>query len=232
MIKGDQFPPLVVFHDGESHWLASGFHRYAAAAAANYGEVEVDVRQGTRRDAVLFSAGVNAEHGLRRTNDDKRRAVRKLLEDDEWREQSDGWIAAAARVSDRFVATLREELFPAASPIGSRMRTVHRGGTTYQMDTRGSGRPTAEVMAPLSPTPHIALARPAIAGHREQEERSRFIAHAEAMRAVITAQRTLPADPRIVAANRPDVTIDEAFRISTWWAKLAAELRNNAERAS
>ena len=81
MAAGDVFPPVTVFYDGTDHWLADGFHRIKAAAGIGLVEIEADVRQGTRRDAVLFSVGANAAHGLRRTNEDKRRSVLTLLND-------------------------------------------------------------------------------------------------------------------------------------------------------
>lgn len=81
---GAIFPALVVYYDGRDYWLADGFHRAAAAMQAGLLAFAADVRQGTVRDAVLHSVGANATHGLRRTNADKRRAVERLLRDDEW----------------------------------------------------------------------------------------------------------------------------------------------------
>jgi hypothetical protein len=72
-----------VFYDGAEYWLADGFHRVHAAQKLRRLTIAADVRQGTRRDAVLLSARANAEHGLRRTNEDKRRAVLTLLADPE-----------------------------------------------------------------------------------------------------------------------------------------------------
>jgi hypothetical protein len=84
MQAGADFPAVVVFFDGASYWLADGFHRVGAAVASGQTDIDADVRQGTRRDAVLFSVGANGQHGHRRTNDDKRRAVDVLLNDPEW----------------------------------------------------------------------------------------------------------------------------------------------------
>lgn len=104
---GEKLPPVVVFHDGTDHWLADGFHRYHAHRKAKRKDIAADVRNGTRRDAVLFSVGANAAHGLRRTNEDKRRAVQTLLEDAEWSKWSDRQIAEACGVSVPFVGAIR-----------------------------------------------------------------------------------------------------------------------------
>lgn len=105
--RGDSLPPVVVFFDGSTHWLADGFHRFHAHRTARAEEIEADVRTGARRDAVLFSVGANAHHGLRRTNEDKRRAVQTLLDDAEWSQWSDRQIAEACGVSHPFVAAVR-----------------------------------------------------------------------------------------------------------------------------
>ena len=73
--EGADFPPLVVFSDGEELWLVDGFHRLAAYRAAGVEEVDCLLKHGTQRDAVLWSVGANSTHGLRRSNQDKRNAV-------------------------------------------------------------------------------------------------------------------------------------------------------------
>jgi len=105
------FPPVVVYHDGAKYWLADGFHRLNAAhRSGKFQEIPADIKAGTRRDAVLFAAGANASHGLRRTNDDKNRAVKTLLEDDEWSKWSDREIARRCAVDNSFVSRLRAKL--------------------------------------------------------------------------------------------------------------------------
>src|SRR4051812_18892617 len=76
---GAVFPPVVVFYDGADHWLADGFHRVEAHRQAGRDSVEAEVKQGTKRDALLYAVGANATHGLRRSNADKRRAVMVML---------------------------------------------------------------------------------------------------------------------------------------------------------
>lgn len=103
----DSLPPVVVFFDGSDHWLADGFHRYHAHRSAGRNAIESDIRSGARRDAVIYSVGANRDHGLRRSNSDKRRAVKTLLADSEWSKWSDRKIAEACGVSHPFVAAIR-----------------------------------------------------------------------------------------------------------------------------
>lgn len=108
------FPPLVVYYDGSNYWLADGFHRWRAAWEAHGSEYDApcEVRAGTQRDAMLHAASANADHGLRRTNADKRRAVLALLQDPEWAQWSDGEIARRCKVSQPFVSGLRHDFAP------------------------------------------------------------------------------------------------------------------------
>ena len=84
LLEDVAFPPVEVFYDGANYWLADGFHRFHANKTAGFIDIEANVHQGTRRDAVLYSVGSNSVHGLRRTNEDKRKAVQTLLNDLEW----------------------------------------------------------------------------------------------------------------------------------------------------
>lgn len=110
---GVKLPSVVVFFDGSAHWLADGFHRYHAHKAARKGAINVDIRPGTRREAVLFSVGANSAHGLRRTNEDKRRAVKTMLDDAEWSTWTDHGIAKQCGVSQPFVSAMRKPNLPA-----------------------------------------------------------------------------------------------------------------------
>ncbi len=137
---GATFPPVVVFFDGASYWLADGFHRHAAHVSLGLTEIDADIRQGTRRDAILFSVGANASHGLRRTNDDKRRAVMVLLNDPEWSKWSDREIARAAAVGNKFVGDMRRSLCPEHSEALPKERIfTDRHGNQTTMNTANIG---------------------------------------------------------------------------------------------
>lgn len=136
---GASFPPVVVFgSEAEGYWLADGFHRVAAHRLAGRSSVEADVRPGGRREALLHAVGANAEHGLRRSASDKRRAVELLLADAEWAAWSDREIGRACKVSHPFVAKVR-----AASGNVTSERRVERCGVTYTMRTSDIGVATA-----------------------------------------------------------------------------------------
>lgn len=110
MTEGAKFPPVVVFTDKGEYWLADGFHRVLAARVIGSREIEADIRVGAQRDAMLYACGANAAHGMRRTNEDKRRAVFRLLGDSEWSKWSDREIARRCAVSHPLVAELRKGL--------------------------------------------------------------------------------------------------------------------------
>lgn len=110
MEEGDHFPPLDVFTDGATYWLAGGFHRFHAASKAGFIDFPCTVHKGVLRDAVLFAVADNQRHGLRRSNADKRRAVEALLGDAEWAKWSDRKIAEHAGVSNNLVSEMRRSL--------------------------------------------------------------------------------------------------------------------------
>jgi len=108
MRDGAEFPPVIVFHDGNHSLLADGFHRVMAAARIGRETIVAEVRQGTKSDALKFALSANVVHGLRRTNSDKRRSVDLAMR--EWPRLSDRSIAEICSVSDRFVNEVRAQL--------------------------------------------------------------------------------------------------------------------------
>jgi hypothetical protein len=121
--------------------LADGFHRLHASRAAERAEVECNIVHGTRRDAVLYSVGANTSHGLRRTNEDKRKAVLTLLKDDEWAQWSAREIAKVCAVDHRFVDRLRDSLGIIPSEKSDPKYTT-KHGTISTMNTTNIGKPT------------------------------------------------------------------------------------------
>jgi uncharacterized ParB-like nuclease family protein len=106
--EGD-LPPVVVFFDGLAYYLADGFHRIMAYQRATREYIEAQVKGGTLRDAIKYSLSANAEHGLRRTQEDKRKAVLIALDDLEWGELSAREIARMCKVSHFLVNKIIKE---------------------------------------------------------------------------------------------------------------------------
>jgi len=147
MQGGAKFPPVVVFTDGANNWLADGFHRYWAAGKIQARTIPAEVRRGLLRDAVLYSVGANASHGLRRTNADKRKAVLTMLtndlvaKDDKGNPWTDREVARQCGVDHKTVAAVRERVSGEVPQIASPMRAVTRNGTTYTQNTTNIGKP-------------------------------------------------------------------------------------------
>ena len=108
--EGGKLPAIKVFRIGSSHYLVDGWHRYFAHKKAGLADIEVDVIDGNMREATLYAIGANDDHGLRRNNEDKRKAVMMLLDDVEWSEWNDSEIAKAARVSRMTVSRIKSSL--------------------------------------------------------------------------------------------------------------------------
>jgi ParB-like chromosome segregation protein Spo0J len=83
MSKGTIFPPITVFADSIEFVIADGHHRYLAVKKIGAKKISAIIEPGSVRDAILFSVGANAQHGLRRTLSDRRKSVTILLQDEE-----------------------------------------------------------------------------------------------------------------------------------------------------
>lgn len=178
---GGDFPPVVVFFDGSKHWLADGFHRHFAYQRAGAVEIPADTRKGSKRDAILHSVGANAEHGLRRTNADKRKSVETLLADKEWKAWPQAKIAQACGVSREFVNRLAQT--SSCDRSQDTGRTVERNGTTYEQNTANIGKSKpAEAADTDSAEPDAISADAKAAKQAQQEEADRW--HAEQRAAV------------------------------------------------
>lgn len=145
MASGEKMPPLIVFHDGSHYWLADGFHRLLAAKRNEAKTVVCDVQTGTKRDAILYAVGANAQHGLPRTNADKRNAVMTMLTnelvscDAQGKPWSDREIARRCAVGHPFVGRVRASLVPETSEKSERAY-ITKHGTVSTMHTENIGK--------------------------------------------------------------------------------------------
>lgn len=130
MVDGAEFPPVTIFYDGTSYWLADGFHRVKAAEQADFEEISCEVYQGTQQDAQWYSFAANKTNGLRRTNDDKQRAVRAALGHPNGAGLSDRQVASHVGVDHKTVSAWREKLEGTGEIPQSDHRTGRDGRTT------------------------------------------------------------------------------------------------------
>lgn len=213
---GASFPPVVLFYDGSDHWLADGFHRVRAYLFAGRDAIPADVRQGTRRDAILYSVGANEAHGLRRTNDDKRRAVLTLLNDAEWAKWSDREIARRCNVSDKTVASLR----PVTADFRSERTYTTKHGTTATMNTSAIGK-----AAPAKTEPKMDV----------EEVENEEVTNLRRGRKLILADGMTPVDMaregiRREAAGEDTVAIAKALQIGVVYYRAACDVVFLADR--
>lgn len=136
MESGVEFPPITLFFDGATYWLADGFHRYLAAKRNEYEEISSEVHEGGRADALLCALGANATNGVFRTTADKRHAVEVALE--EWPDRSNPALAEICKVSVEFVRKQRQK-----SPLPGPESVTGRDGKKYpariERQPRGGG---------------------------------------------------------------------------------------------
>ena len=128
MTQGAVFPPIVVYFDGATHWLADGFHRYLAAKRIGRPTILAEVQPGGRTDALRHALGANATNGVYRNNADKRNAVEIALE--EWPDRANPVIAEICRVSVELVRRCRTEMAKAGR-IDPAEKVTGRDGKEY-----------------------------------------------------------------------------------------------------
>lgn len=218
------FPPVTVYFDGSEYWLADGFHRLAAWERIGRTEIPAEVRQGDRRRAILHSVAANSAHGLRRTNDDKRRAVLTLLEDAEWSQWSDREIARRCAVHHEMVGKLRHSLTGGSSSEARTYTTKH--GTTATMNTAAIGARSND--GQKTESAQQAENKPEIAGEDE-----------EGNRPVQTDQENMPPtdpfDPAEAKARRdlskltPAALVDEVIGLREALAEAKAKIKAQAQ---
>ena len=133
--QGIELPPIDVYFDEETYWLADGFHRLRAAQQIGRDTIAANVHPGGQREAIFHAVGANETHGLRRTNADRRNAVCIMLQDPEWSQWSDRDLAERCMVSHTFVNRLRHEMNQAKEE----KRKYQRAGKTQTMRTENIG---------------------------------------------------------------------------------------------
>lgn len=163
--NGDAMPPIDVYYDGESYWLADGFHRYNALMVVDSQQpIKCSVHEGTLDDAKWHSYGANKTHGLPRRNEDKAQAAKAALLHPNGAEMSDRQIAEHVGVDQKTVLRYRKELVASEEIPQIETRTVTRNGKTYKQNTGNIGKQSANPTKPRTSRAKIFKPR---RGHSE-----------------------------------------------------------------
>ena len=215
MARGDVFPAVIAFFekaatvDGEDIggdlWLGDGFQRLAAVKIANLPDILVDVRYGTREDAVWFAVGANQKHGARRTRADIQNAIKLALKHPRSAGLSDRKIAEHVGCDHKTVGTIRRASgeFPQSTiPAGDEQTTdtanIGKGGEPKSPPPTIAGE--AVYIPPADPEPRVDLHNepPSDADEEKMALQERVVslhAQLEATRAELEAAKAAQAQP-------------------------------------
>jgi hypothetical protein len=108
--NGEDLDPVDLCYDGSVYWLADGFHRLEVYRLASKTHIPADIRQGTRRDAILVGIERNVKHGLGLTLAERKNAARRLLLDSEWRVWSNRKIGRICGLNHETVSAIKNNL--------------------------------------------------------------------------------------------------------------------------
>ncbi|WP_438482447.1 ParB N-terminal domain-containing protein [Oleiharenicola lentus] len=108
MMRGVVFPPIQVYFDGATYWLADGFHRFLATKRNERSTISAEVQPGGRTEALRHALGANSTNGVYRNNGDKRNSVEIALE--EWPELANPVISEICKVSAELVRNCRQAM--------------------------------------------------------------------------------------------------------------------------
>lgn len=154
MTEGDIFPPVIVFHDGDRHYMADGFHRGRAAERIGRMEIDAEVRSGTKTEALWYALGAfreSSKASLRPTVQDKRHAI--LLALREWYfgrdtgAKSTNEIARQVGVDGGYVREVAERESQVVDSHNLPARVTGKDGKSYP--ARRTPKPASE----STPTP-------------------------------------------------------------------------------
>ena len=101
------FPPIDVYHDGSSYWIADGYHRWCAAVKTKRENVPCNVHNGSEMDALKFAFSCNQSHGLRISNEDKRHRVLEALKEPTLKSMQIQKLADICGVSHTLVRSIK-----------------------------------------------------------------------------------------------------------------------------
>jgi hypothetical protein len=142
-VDPEALPPGQAVKDAEGlYWVWDGLHRFEGLKRAGLETMHLVVTEGAKEEALWLATSANRTHGIRRSNEDKRRAVEMALRlnRDLKKDLSDNAVAEHCGVSQPFVGAVRAKLGASYNGYKMEARTVERGGKTYTQNTANIGK--------------------------------------------------------------------------------------------
>lgn len=242
MKAGNRFPEIDVFEATDpkrgtkSYYIGDGWHRCLAYQLNGDVAVPAVIHQGGKIEALTYALSANSEHGLRRTQADKQKAIRVALE--QFPSMSNRMIADLCSVAHDTVRLYRNRQVADSATSTPAARTG-RDGKSYP-----TGRPVtakATKSAPEAnpapapvPTPKAGSVGEALAAASAPKQTP--AAAVIPFPAAPVAPATPPAEDRAAAAatatpvasvSAPVAAAGPAakFNSADWKAKIAAYLK-------
>jgi hypothetical protein len=142
MREGEIFPPVTVFFDGSTYWLADGFHRYFGAKSNGKTSLDADVQNGTLDDAILFAFSANGRRGLTMTDEDNRNIIYAMLRHPEWKKWTNAEIAKHVGVSKMTVGRVKSTMEIKDEDVKKKYKD--KDGIEREMSTQNIGKKTTK----------------------------------------------------------------------------------------
>ncbi len=233
---GFKFPAVTTFFNGAEHILVDGFHRYWAHKHLGILEIESDIHEGSKREAILFSAGVNGTHGIRPTNADKRKSVLLLLNDDEWSQWSDNKISKHCKVTQPFVSKIRKEVITVITPSDNVVNdegvvTVTRNSENPVLELDQQQFNESELMAEMAE--EINLADELETTHKEIDRLTKVIESDDQLAAAMAENKRLTELCRVLEERMRGYqsSENEAVRKARMWKEKFDKLERQVKAA-
>ena len=158
MRRGKLFEPIEVYRVNGELWLVDGSHRVEAAKLCPFDTIDAIIFEGTRTDAIRASLAANQNHGLRRTNKDKRLVAELAVK--EFRDLSSRQLAEMCGVSHELIAEVKSHLLITEDDV--ERKVLGRDGKRRKMPqpTPAKGDEPGASASPIAGRPHKTTETP------------------------------------------------------------------------
>jgi len=146
--------PVEIVEVAGVYYLTDGWQRCSACLKAERPKVFATIESGDLELVLMRACAANATHGVRRSDDDKRNAVRMALK--QWPKKPGSEIAEICKVSPGLVSKIRKEDFPHQSTV-TRKDGSEQAASIQRQVSRETSEPAKEaerIAEPDAPRGH------------------------------------------------------------------------------